>query len=125
MGSGSVPRLVSALLIILSVVLVMRAIGRLRIAAAPTAAAAFSVRTSGALGAKLQAAMLFALLLLYAFSIRIGLWFPISTTAFLLGAIMTLARARRDVIVKASLFSILAAFGLNYVFTGIFVVDLP
>jgi cytochrome b561 len=119
LGSGPVPRATAWAIIVLCLVVMARAVLRLRITGPEPAAAAIRPRW-------LDAAAVLALTLGYVAVLHLRLTtFALMTTAYLLASIGLLVRLERRLLPWVALVAALVGFGSQYVFTRIFVVDLP
>jgi len=120
LGSAPVPRTVASLIILLCLTVIARAVGQLRRGAG---AAATAEETSPR---AVDAFALFLLTLAYVAVLALGLGsFAVTTSLFLTLAIWGLARFDRGALPWAIGVALVMGFGCEYLFTKVFVVDLP
>ena len=121
LGSGPVPTWTAIVVIVCCLVVILRAIGALR--RRPKAEIALSELAGMN---PLSGVMVLGLTILYVAALQLKLaGFGIITFVYLLLLILGMENFRRRRILPAVILSALAAFGAQYVFTEIFVVDLP
>ena len=121
LGSGPVPTWTAIVVIVCCLLVILRAIGTLRGRRKPEIALS-ELEGMNPLGG----AMMLGLTVLYAAALQIKLaGFGIITFIYLLLLILGMEGFSRRRILPAAILSALAAFGAQYVFTEIFVVDLP
>ena len=118
LGSAPIPQTTAGLIILLALVVMARALRALRTGAAPPAAD-LALRP-------LDAAAVIALSALYVLAMAFRLVdFAILTTVFLILTIGILTRFERRLLPIVVVLALITGFGCQYVFTRIFVVDLP
>jgi putative tricarboxylic transport membrane protein len=121
LGSAPVPTAVAWIIVGLCLLIMLRAILRLRKGAAPVAGAdeGFATRPLDATVVLLMAAA-YVLVMQYRL-----VSFRMATTLFLVLSIGFLVRFRPRAMPVALVIGLLVAFGCQYLFTRVFVVDLP
>ncbi len=120
LGSAPVPRAVAGLIILLCLAVIARAVIELRRGRprAPTA--------DGTIPRPVDAFALFVLTLAYVAVLALGrASFAVVTSVFLTLAIWGLARFDRRTLPWAIVVAVAMGFGCEYLFTEVFVVDLP
>lgn len=119
LGSASVPQAVCIAIILMSLVILVRGILMLQ---APTLQkkehSTHRTRPELAVG-------LFLLSLLYALSMSLRLNFAISTSIYLVCSIGLLSGFKRSLLPAMLVVGLLMGFGLRFLFTQVFVIDLP
>jgi hypothetical protein len=120
LGSAPVPQATAGLIVLLALVVLGRALGALRHPArARPAAEEFTLRP-------LDAAAVIALTVLYVLAMALRLVdFGVLTALFLMVTIGVLVRFERRLLPLIVVLALVTGFGCQYVFTRIFVVDLP
>jgi uncharacterized membrane protein len=119
LGSGPVPRTVAGLIILLCLVVMVQALRRMARSEAAAGEAEFPLRY-------LDAAGVVAVTLIYILGLALELTsFAILTTVFLTLTIGFLTRFRRRELMVALVLGLVMGFGCEYLFTQVFVVDLP
>lgn len=118
LGSAPVPQAVASLIIVLSLVVMIRAWRRLR--------AAERAVESEVIPRWADAALIAALTVVYCLALHFRLGrFDVLTTVYLFATIGLLLRFQRKSLLTVAIVSALAGFGCQFVFTRIFIVDLP
>lgn len=121
LGSGPIPQAVAALIILLCLVIMLQAVAQLRRGPARDAAAAEELVLR-----PLDAAAVFALTVAYVAILAFGLVsFALATVVFLFITIALLTRFKPMLLPIALLVGVVMGFGCQYLFTEVFVVDLP
>jgi putative tricarboxylic transport membrane protein len=119
LGSAPIPRLVAGLIIFLSLVVIANAWLSIKRPVEPVAGETLVLRP-------MDAGATFLLTVIYVLAMAFGLiGFAAATTLFLFVTIGVLARFRPKALVVAAVIALLMGFGCEYVFTKIFIVDLP
>ena len=120
LGSGPIPRTVAGLIILLCLVVMVQALRRMaRGEGVATGEPEFPLRY-------LDAAGVVVVTLIYILGLALELTsFAILTTVFLTFTIGFLTRFRRRALAVALVLGLVMGFGCEYLFTQVFVVDLP
>ncbi|MCB1716531.1 MAG: tripartite tricarboxylate transporter TctB family protein [Candidatus Competibacteraceae bacterium] len=118
LGSAPVPQIAAVLIILLCLLVLLRAVLRLRQWA--------SVDQGEGPPHRLDAAVVFGLTVLYVLAMQLRLvTFAIMTAIFLFLTIGWLIRFKWKRLPVLALVAVITGFGCQYVFTRIFIVDLP
>ena len=119
LGSAPIPRAVAGLIILLCLVVMVQALRRLARGETATSETEFPLRYLDAIG-------IVVVTLIYILGLALELTsFAILTTVFLTFTIGFLTRFRRRALVVALVIGLVMGFGCEYLFTQVFVVDLP
>lgn len=122
LGSGPVPKYTAGIIIFCCLIVITRAILRIRSGPGLASDIRAEFRGRSPAGALIIAAgtLIYALLLHYKV-----LPFGIVTCLFLFVMIWTLEDMRTKAVIPAAITAVIASFGVEYLFTNLFVVDLP
>jgi uncharacterized membrane protein len=119
LGSAPIPRAVAGLIIFLCLVVMVQALRRWMRGERATGETEFSLRYLDAVG-------VVVVTLIYILGLALELTsFAILTTVFLTFTIGFLNRFRRRALMVALVLGLVMGFGCEYLFTQVFVVDLP
>ena len=122
LGSGPVPKYTAIIVILCCAVVIVRALRQ--VAAGPGLAADFRAEFAG--GSPIGALVLVGLTLGYALVLHFKLLaFGVVTAIYLFLLIWLLEDMRWRAALPAAIVAAVAAFGVEYLFTRVFIVDLP
>lgn len=120
LGSAAVPRATATLIALLSLLVLLRALARLRRAAPPSGGLAEVAPR------RLDALLVAVLTVGYVLAMQFRIVsFALMTTLFLFVCIGLLTRFRPRLLPAVALIAAAVGFGCQYLFTRVFIVDLP
>lgn len=128
LGSAPVPQATATILILLCLAVLLRALMRLRRKDDPVSPSQTESKDDGIVAPENPRAVIVTGILTVAYVLALSARvadFALVTTVFLFALIAILARFERRALVLAAIIAVAMGYGCQYVFTEIFVVDLP